>query len=455
MFELTELYAYKILFVIEILIAMHLFSFRLKKRNHTLIRYIISFIVPLFIAIIYPVSAEWDFCYTWWYSSLMFSILFGVCFLSLFIVYDTHWQKIFFNSITSYTAQHLAYQIYTLLVLVLNIEERLQINEYGKELVNLTLNNMTILLLCILVIVYIIVYEAMFILFIKKINNTEAIITNFSVVILMGLILIIDVLVNSIVIYNNDGSGEIVLCAICVYNIICCLMLVFIQYFILNTKRLETELYTINQLLIKSEEQYNQSRENMDLINIKCHDMRHKIRRLANGKNFSNEELNEIEESIEIYDSAIKTGNEVLDVILTEKGFRFKGKGIKFTSIIDGEAISFLNESDIYSLFGNIMDNAIDATLKVPNIDERLIDLKIYKTSDFVSVNLKNTFFGKIEFDKDGLPITSNSNKDYHGFGMKSISYIVDKYNGNLSIVVEDGIFNLNILFFNNDSQYK
>ena len=447
MFELTELYAYKILFVIEILIAMHLFSFRLKKRNHTLIRYIISFIVPLFIAIIYPVSAEWDFCYTWWYSSLMFSILFGVCFLSLFIVYDTHWQKIFFNSITSYTAQHLAYQIYTLLVLVLNIEERLQINEYGKELVNLTLNNMTILLLCILVIVYIIVYEAMFILFIKKINNTEAIITNFSVVILMGLILIIDVLVNSIVIYNNDGSGEIVLCAICVYNIICCLMLVFIQYFILNTKRLETELYTINQLLIKSEEQYNQSRENMDLINIKCHDLKHQLRKGLQKKDIPLEYAKELENIIKIYDSAVNTGNDSLNLILNEKSLICRKMDISLKCFADCSKLDFISDVDIYSLFGNAIDNALEAVINIDDKSKRKINVIVKNINDFVSISIENFYQGEIVLSSDGLPISTKKNKNIHGFGLKSIQMLVEKYNGDFTFSTDNGIFSLMILF--------
>ena len=51
----------------------------------------------------------------------------------------------------------------------------------------------------------------------------------------------------------------------------------------------------------------------------------------------------------------------------------------------------------------------------------------------------------------ESLPITNNPDKNYHGFGMKSIAYIVDKYAGNLSIAVEDNVFNLNILFLRND----
>ena len=111
-------------------------------------------------------------------------------------------------------------------------------------------------------------------------------------------------------------------------------------------------------------------KENIDLINIKCHDMKHKIRLLTNGKNFSNEERESIDKSITIYDSSLKTGNEALDVILTEKAFICNEKNVKFTCVIDGTLISFINETDIFSLFGNIMDNALNATLVTMNGNE-------------------------------------------------------------------------------------
>ena len=62
-----------------------------------------------------------------------------------------------------------------------------------------------------------------------------------------------------------------------------------------------------------------------------------------------------------------------------------------------------------------------------------------------ISINVNNFFEGHIKLNKDGLPITTKENKDYHGFGMKSIKMIVDKYSGDVSIVIKEDIFNLNI----------
>ena len=65
----------------------------------------------------------------------------------------------------------------------------------------------------------------------------------------------------------------------------------------------------------------------------------------------------------------------------------------------------------------------------------------------FVSITIENYFDGKIKLDKQGIPKTTKNNEQYHGFGMKSIKLIVNKYHGDLKIVLDDDVFSLGILF--------
>ena len=94
MFKITELMIYKVIFVIEILVSMHLFSSKLIRKNKYNLRLTLSILVPLLISILFPIFK--NFSYSWWYSSLMFLILFVVCVTSMFFVYDASWQKILF-----------------------------------------------------------------------------------------------------------------------------------------------------------------------------------------------------------------------------------------------------------------------------------------------------------------------------------------------------------------------
>ena len=112
----------------------------------------------------------------------------------------------------------------------------------------------------------------------------------------------------------------------------------------------------------------------------------------------------------------------------------------------DGKRLDFMKGSDVYSLFGNALDNAIEAVVKLKDKSQRVIGLKVCAVGDMTSINVKNFYDGKIEFNKEGIPDSTKLDKSFHGFGLKSIAMIVEKYGGSLSIVAHDDIFNLNIL---------
>ena len=293
---------------------------------------------------------------------------------------------------------------------------------------------------------YFLMMALLFLLFGRKIKKDTDM--KIKSMVLLGLIaagLLADIVISSVVTYyvTDHFIGAVIAY---ITNMLCCVLLLGCQFNQLSTNVIQGELDFVRRLWQQEKEQYEVSRDNIDLINIKCHDMRHKIRSITENA-LSAEEIAEIENSISIYDSAVKTGNAALDVILTEKSLRCHGNDISFTCVADGSLLNFMSESDIYSLFGNVMDNAIEATVKIPERDGRTIGLKIKQIGNFVSVNVKNTFDGNLELDKRGLPVTTKSDKNYHGFGIKSVSYLVEKYGGNLSVAADDGVFDLNLLF--------
>ena len=113
----------------------------------------------------------------------------------------------------------------------------------------------------------------------------------------------------------------------------------------------------------------------------------------------------------------------------------------------DGSRLGFMNEAELYSLFGNAIDNAITAVRKVEDESRRYIGLNVSQLKGFVKVNIHNYYEGELNFSEEGLPLTTKADKENHGFGMKSIRYIVEKYGGTVSVKTEKGVFNLNILF--------
>ena len=350
-------------------------------------------------------------------------------------------------SITAYTSQHLAYQAYNVLTTFLSIEEKLSFISYGDIPLNVNITYLNIISFSILLIVYVIIYTIVFVIFNERINKDEAKISNFSIVLISGLILLIDIIINSIIIYSDKFQGKEVSIIICTYNILCCLMILFLLFNILNIKQLKTELTITSQLLNKAEEQYKQNKENVDLINIKCHDLKHQIRSFGNKANISNETVKELENIINIYDSNIKTNNDALDLILTEKSLLCQKKNINLKCFADCSKLNFITEADLYSLFGNMIDNAIEAVTKIEDVNKRSISLIVRNALSCTSIFISNYYEGKIILDNNGMPKTTKLNNGYHGYGLKSIKLIVDKYNGDFKIDIKDNIFMIQILF--------
>ena len=154
--------------------------------------------------------------------------------------------------------------------------------------------------------------------------------------------------------------------------------------------------------------------------------------------------LDEIERSIQIYDSTIETGNEVLDTVLTEKSLYCEQHQITMTCVADGSKLGFLDGVDVYAIFGNALDNAIESVSKVPEPEKRLIAVSVWSRSGLLLIQVENYFEGTLAFE-DGLPVTSKEDKDYHGFGTKSIRYAVEKYDGCMGIYPENNLFLLRI----------
>ena len=154
--------------------------------------------------------------------------------------------------------------------------------------------------------------------------------------------------------------------------------------------------------------------------------------------------VNRMEQEIKSYEAQNKTGNEALDVLLTAKSIQCQNAGITLTCVADGKELSFLKPTDLSVLFGNALDNAFESAEKIEDPEKRLIHLSVARQKQFVRIRVENCCEGEIRF-VDGLPATGKD-ANYHGYGMKSIRSIVEKYNGSMTVKVQDGWFELRIL---------
>ena len=209
-----------------------------------------------------------------------------------------------------------------------------------------------------------------------------------------------------------------------------------------------TEAELEQQILQMQYSNYQISQESIDLINQKYHDLKHQISALRYELNDEDKYgyLTQMEDEIRQYEAENKTGNKVLDTILTAKSLVCQNQGISMNVVADGTLLDFMSIMDLSALFGNALDNAIRGAASVADENERLIRVVICEQMGFALVKIENRYAGEVRFDGKDL-ITTKNNKDYHGYGVKSIRKTVEKYDGTVTIRTEDGWFLLSILF--------
>ncbi|MBO6127262.1 MAG: GHKL domain-containing protein [Pseudobutyrivibrio sp.] len=207
------------------------------------------------------------------------------------------------------------------------------------------------------------------------------------------------------------------------------------------------ELDSIKQTLYMQYMQYRQSSENMELINQKYHDLKHQLQVIRaeedNQKRINY--LDELEQNICFYDTEIKTGNNVLDTILTEKARQCLKQNINMTVVADGSLINYMHVMDIATIFGNALDNAIEHEVLVEDNSKRMIHVTISKHEGLIHIIIENMFMGKLKSEGNSI-LTTKSDNRFHGYGLKSIKYTIEKYDGLMAAQVENGWFRLKIM---------
>lgn len=211
--------------------------------------------------------------------------------------------------------------------------------------------------------------------------------------------------------------------------------------------RAQHDLESMEMILHNQYQQYQQSQETLDLINYKYHDLKHHIiaLRAEENKEKRNAYLDKMEDEIRSYEAQNKTGNQVLDTLLTAKSLYCMREKIALTYVVDGARLDFMDVMDICSIFGNALDNAIECEKKIPETEKRMIHVSMFVQQTFLIIRFENYCEGELNFEQN-LPVTTKKQAEFHGYGLKSLRHTVHKYGGEVDIDVEDQWFRLKIL---------
>ena len=220
------------------------------------------------------------------------------------------------------------------------------------------------------------------------------------------------------------------------------LLIIVLEFNVLQRHDLEQELAVTRRILEEERKQYEREKEVVEVINIKCHDLKHQLQ--AVGQSIPEQEKEQIRQAVKQYDTRVKTGNRALDVVLTMKRMICEGSDIEFSCLVNGALLDFMEEPDIYSLFGNLLDNAIEEARHFDS-EHRVISLSVGQEQQFVLIHEEN-FIQAMPQMVDGMPQTTKGDTDNHGFGIRSMQMIAEKYHGHLMIRIDKNVFRLDIM---------
>ena len=232
------------------------------------------------------------------------------------------------------------------------------------------------------------------------------------------------------------------------YAITCCVLALFIQFFLYCFVQFKSDYLLQKRIREEERQQYELSREKDELINIKYHDLKHQIAglRCETDEEKRKKWIDAMEEEVSTFANAQRTGNQVLDTILAAKIFHCRKNNISITCVADGMLLDFIHVTDICSIFGNALDNAIEHVTMIPDKEKRLIHVTVSSKKGFVLIKFENYCETPVQKDERALIRTTKADKKNHGYGLSSIRATAEKYGGIVDFEQENDWFYLNIL---------
>lgn len=156
--------------------------------------------------------------------------------------------------------------------------------------------------------------------------------------------------------------------------------------------------------------------------------------------------LNELDQDLTSVDTVIKTGNVMIDAILNSKISLAKQRGIAVDAkaIVPKELNTAISEVDLSLIIGNLMDNAMEACMRVEDAAQRFIRVYIDILKGQLYIYVMNATAGTLK--RVGRTYETVKNSRHHGFGLMRIDKVVDRYRGYLERQDEEGVFATEVL---------
>ncbi len=422
--------------IIEFVLPLFFLSYKFNKRQGYYLRLIIGLpiisVQAFFLGVLVAVAEQFVPVLFMPMKILGTFLLDAFLFEYLCIMYKEKLSKLLLCAVTVLAVQRFAYEIYMYFLLAIKGTTLNIVGPVGIREVDYIIHFSF----------YFAVELSYCFLFGRKNSNNDI---NSGHIMVLTLILIIGTVVLDGILGNTLTDARLVVeIARRGFDILCCVVVLFLRDELLRSKQVQTDYDLLKFLWSQKEKQFELTKETVNLINTKCHDIRHQLDDFGKvvGDGGTVEEL---KQSIKIYDGLVKTENDVLDIILAEKFLYCQSHGIRLHYIVEGGCLDFMGAGDIYAIFGNAIDNAVEYLDKLKDKEKRVFRMFVNRKEGFITGHLENSFSGSISF-KNGLPVTDKDDGSYHGYGVLSMQTAVKKLGGTLTVAVKDDLFTVNFI---------
>lgn len=178
----------------------------------------------------------------------------------------------------------------------------------------------------------------------------------------------------------------------------------------------------------------------------KYHDMKNHlscIRHMSDSADIA-AYIDNIHAEIASFGSYVNTGSPFLDAVINEKHRLAEQKQIQFLTVIDYPKDSPLRSHDICTIFGNLLDNALEAAEKVADQGERCVTLKVFGIDGFLMIHVNNSM-AEAPTCEGGRYRTTKTGTG-HGIGLRSVDMCLQRYHGILKTEISEGMFQTGVM---------
>ena len=252
-------------FFLRLIIGTLMFCGKLKRKKYFWLCSVMLLLGYILIAVnIFPFNPNSVVLTILAYFLWLLAILFW-----LVLCFEEPIQTLFFCCIAGYTTQQLSGTVRIFLHSVLS---HFQIPWYPIQVSSSVAA--WLISQSIHVIIFILVYFTL----VRKMKTADLSLKSMQLITLSIFVLMIDIVLHAVAVEHSHRAEDFVYTTIIyAYNILSCLLIFYFQFGSLSQKQLQEEVLSLNELWAQQQKQYQLSKETIDSINIKCHDLKHQL----------------------------------------------------------------------------------------------------------------------------------------------------------------------------------